>query len=200
MERRLSKIETLTLAKNYIINLTHIILAKRNEESALEFNGVLMNATGGVGGVGDSSVVNGVEAVEANILGLNGTAATNGNGLIALPGNCYDDVALTNGATYNCTLLAAEHHQNATPQALTTATTTIQIQNQPLNHMHHQPHHIMISNHNQILMPQHQTLEQQQQTPPLQQQQQQQTAIIMNGYGDSTGDNNNFDEPFREFL
>lgn len=192
MERRLSKIETLTLAKNYIINLTHIILAKRNEESALEFNGVLMN---GNGTVDANAINNGGVDTDVNVLGLNGSAA-NGNGLIALPGNCYDDSPLTNGTTYNCTLLA-EHHQNGTAQPLTTATTTIQIQNQPLSHMHHQSHHIMISNHNQILMPQ-----QQQQTasvppppPP-----QQQTAILMNGYGDSGGDNNNFDEPFREFL
>ncbi|XP_059220611.1 protein dimmed isoform X1 [Stomoxys calcitrans] len=190
MERRLSKIETLTLAKNYIINLTHIILAKRNEESALEFNGALMN---GNGAVDTTTVNNGIEP-DVNILGLNGNpAGNNANGLIALSGNCYDDTSLANGATYNCTLLA-EHHQNVTPQSLTTATTTIQIQNQPLSHMHHQSHHIMISNHNQILMPQQQTPN----VPPPPPQQQ--NAIIMNGYGDTAGDNNNFDEPFREFL
>ncbi|XP_075151513.1 basic helix-loop-helix family member dimmed [Haematobia irritans] len=191
MERRLSKIETLTLAKNYIINLTHIILAKRNEESALEFNGVLMNGNGTV----DATVVNNGVDADVSVLGLNGNVGTNTNGLISLPGNCYDDTTLTNGTTYNCTLLA-EHHQNVTPQTLTTATTTIQIQNQPLNHMHHQSHHIMISNHNQILMPQQQTTAVSAPPPP----QQQQNSIIMNGYGDTTGDNNNFDEPFREFM
>ncbi|XP_073824397.1 basic helix-loop-helix family member dimmed [Musca autumnalis] len=191
MERRLSKIETLTLAKNYIINLTHIILAKRNEESALEFNGVLMNGTGAV----ENGNVNNVVDPDVNIMGLNTGNAVNNNGLIALNGNCYDDSSLTNGTTYNCTLLA-EHHQNGgTPQSLTTATTTIQIQNQPLSHMHHQSHHIMISNHNQIMMPQQQQQQTQSVPPPPQQ-----SAIIMNGYGDSTADNNNFDEPFREFL
>ncbi|KAM7352252.1 basic helix-loop-helix family member dimmed [Cochliomyia hominivorax] len=196
MERRLSKIETLTLAKNYIINLTHIILAKRNEESALEFNGVLMNGTT------DSTAPNNVvgDADTNTVLGLNGGVVSNGNVLVGLP-TCYDDSLNTNGTnTYNCTLLA--EHQNPQTQPLTTATTTIQIQqNQSINHMHHhQPsHHIMISNHNQILMSQ-----QQQPTPQQQQQQQtqslQQTAILMNGYADSTGDNNTFDEPFREFL
>ncbi|KAI8119283.1 Protein dimmed [Lucilia cuprina] len=197
MERRLSKIETLTLAKNYIINLTHIILAKRNEESALEFNGVLMN------GSNDSTAPNNIvgEGETNTMLGLNagvggGGVVTNGNVLVGLPA-CYDDALTANGGnSYNCTLLA-EHQQNPQTQSLTTATTTIQIQqNQPINHMHHQSsHHVMISNHSQILMPQQQSNPQQQQQQPLQQ-----TAIIMNGYGDSTGDNNNFDEPFREFL
>lgn len=194
MERRLSKIETLTLAKNYIINLTHIILAKRNEESALEFNGVLMN-----GNTPDGTAPNNVvgDTDTNTLLGVNGNVnggiVTNGNVLVGLPA-CYDDAN-----TYNCTLLA-DHQNPQTQQPLTTATTTIQIQqNQPLNHMHHQStsHHVMISNHSQLLMPQ------QQQTTAQQQQQQQslqQTAILMNGYADSTGDNNNFDEPFREFL
>lgn len=195
MERRLSKIETLTLAKNYIINLTHIILAKRNEESALEFNGVLMNGTtdptaaNNIVADGDTNAVLGLNG------GVGGGVVSNGNVLLGLP-PCYDDVINTNGTnTYNCSLLA--EHQSPQSQSLTTATTTIQIQqNQPLNHMHHQSHHVMISNHSQILMPQ------QQQPTPQQQQQQplQQTAIIMNGYVDSTVDNNNFDEPFREFL
>ncbi|XP_066589280.1 protein dimmed-like [Prorops nasuta] len=35
-ERRLSKIETLTLAKNYIVALTDIICAMRNEERSME--------------------------------------------------------------------------------------------------------------------------------------------------------------------
>lgn len=194
MERRLSKIETLTLAKNYIINLTHIILAKRNEESALEFNGVLMT------GSGDAANTNNIVGDgDANtVLGLNnGTVVGNGNVLVGLPA-CYDDPLTTNGPnTYNCSLLATEHSVPQQTQSLTTATTTIQIQqNQPLNHMqHHQSHHVMISNHSQILMPQQQTGPQLGPTQPLQQ-----TAILMNGYADTTGDNNSFDEPFREFL
>lgn len=193
MERRLSKIETLTLAKNYIINLTHIILAKRNEESALEFSGVLMNGSNG-GGATDTTNTNNVvtESDTNGVLGLNaGGIVANGNILVGMP-TCYDDSLASNTAnSYNCQLLG--EHQNAQPQTLTTATTTIQIQqNQPLNHMHHQSHHVMLSNHSQILMSQQQTSPQQQ---PLQQ-----TAIIMNGYADTTGDNNNFDEPFREFL
>lgn len=191
MERRLSKIETLTLAKNYIINLTHIILAKRNEESALEFNGVLMN--GGGGSTDSTNTNNVVTENDTNaVLGLNGGGVVaSGNILVGMP-TCYDDSLTTNGAnTYNCQLLG--EHQNAQAQTLTTATTTIQIQqNQPLNHMHHQSHHVMLSNHSQILMSQQQTSPQQQSL--------QQTAIIMNGYADTTGDNNNFDEPFREFL
>lgn len=35
-ERRLSKIETLTLAKNYIVALTDVICAMRNEEKVME--------------------------------------------------------------------------------------------------------------------------------------------------------------------
>ncbi|XP_016914464.1 class A basic helix-loop-helix protein 15-like [Apis cerana] len=35
-ERRLSKIETLTLAKNYIVALTDVICAMRNEEKAID--------------------------------------------------------------------------------------------------------------------------------------------------------------------
>lgn len=152
-------------------------------------NGTNVDATApnNVVGDNDTNTVLGLNA------GVGGGVVGNGNVLVGLP-TCYDDALTTNGAnTYNCTLLA--EHQNPQTQSLTTATTTIQIQqNEPLNHMHHQSHHVMISNHSQILMPQ------QQQQPTPQQQPLQQTAIIMNGYADSTADNNNFDEPFREFL
>uniref|UniRef100_A0A1A9WHG9 BHLH domain-containing protein n=1 Tax=Glossina brevipalpis TaxID=37001 RepID=A0A1A9WHG9_9MUSC len=204
MERRLSKIETLTLAKNYIINLTHIILAKRNEESSLDLNGVILN--------GDTNALGNAVETEANVMQLS-TAATVNGAMVA----CYDD-ALINGnrSSYNCSLLT-EHsnhpQQQQTPQqqqqqqqqqqsTITTATTTIQIQNQTLSHhVHHaQPQPLMMANHDQQMF-----MQQQQQ----QQQHQQQTAIILNGgsnYGggtansENTNNHNSFDEPFREFL
>uniref|UniRef100_A0A1B0GAC3 BHLH domain-containing protein n=1 Tax=Glossina morsitans morsitans TaxID=37546 RepID=A0A1B0GAC3_GLOMM len=208
MERRLSKIETLTLAKNYIINLTHIILAKRNEESALDLNGVILN--------GETNALANSAETEANVMQLS-TAATVNGAMVA----CYDDALINgNSSSYNCSLLTehSNHPQQQQQQAqqlqqqqqqqqqqpqqstITTATTTIQIQNQTLSHhVHHaQTQPLMITNHDQQMF-----MQQQQH-----QQHQQQTAIILNGgsnYGgtgnsENANNHNNFDEPFREFL
>ncbi|XP_030561502.1 protein dimmed, partial [Drosophila novamexicana] len=122
MERRLSKIETLTLAKNYIINLTHIILSKRNEEAAaMELN------AGAVGGV----LLTGLTA-EPN--GNNGGGAANG----ATNGLCFED-ALASGGAYDCALLAASDG-SLLSAATVAATPTMQtLQPPPAMHMHAQP-------------------------------------------------------------
>ncbi|XP_039951735.1 protein dimmed [Bactrocera tryoni] len=188
MERRLSKIETLTLAKNYIINLTHIILSKRNEESSLDLNGVILNGAttdltgnGGIGGVGDVGLGVGVGV---GILNLNagGGGNSSGPGPGPGPGPCYDDV-LTNGTnSYDCALAAADV-VNQQPR-LTTATTTIQIQNQSLSHMQPQlSQHLMQANHNQLMLQQPTT-----------------TTLLLNNGFDASDNNNSYDEPFREFI
>lgn len=186
MERRLSKIETLTLAKNYIINLTHIILSKRNEESSLDLNSVILNGAttdlsgnGGIGGVGDVGLGVGVGV---DILNLNAGGGGNSSGPGPGPGPCYDEV-LTNGTnSYDCALAAADV-VNQQPR-LTTATTTIQIQNQSLSHMQPQlSQHLMQTNHNQLMLQQPTT-----------------TTILLNNGFDTTDNNNSYDEPFREFI
>ncbi|KAH8421139.1 hypothetical protein KR009_000140 [Drosophila setifemur] len=191
MERRLSKIETLTLAKNYIINLTHIILSKRNEEAAaMELNsgtvgGVLLSTltsdSGGGGGASGASV------------------SSNGATL------CFED-PLVNGAAYDCALLATNDGrllnaatssstmQSLQPQAMQMQTTLDQQQTNQLTH-HQQT---MLGHvHMGAMLPQ----------------QQQHPALILNGnttvgvgVGVSCNSrnfadvNDNFDEPFREFL
>ncbi|XP_054743905.1 protein dimmed [Anastrepha obliqua] len=182
MERRLSKIETLTLAKNYIINLTHIILTKRNEEPSLDLNGVILNGAttsdmSNNGGLGVGDVGLGV-GVGVGILSLNGA----GGGSSAGGGPCYDEV-LTNGTnTYDCALAAADVVNQ--PPRLTTATTTIQIQNQSLSHLQPQlSQHLMQSNHNQLML-----------------QQSNAATILLNNGFDTNDNNNNYDEPFREFI
>lgn len=187
MERRLSKIETLTLAKNYIINLTHIILSKRNEESSLDLNGVILNGAttdlsgnGGIGGVGDVGLGVGVGVGILNLnTGVGGNSSGPGPG--PGPGPCYDDV-LTNGTnSYDCAL-AATDVVNQQPR-LTTATTTIQIQNQSLSHMQPQlSQHLMQANHNQLML------------------QQPTTTLLLNNGFDASDNNNSYDEPFREFI
>ncbi|CAD6997135.1 unnamed protein product [Ceratitis capitata] len=185
MERRLSKIETLTLAKNYIINLTHIILSKRNEEPSLDLNGVILN-----GATTDLSCQNGMGVndvglgVGVGILNLNGSSnGGNVNGPGPGSGSCYEDV-LTNGTnSYDCALAASDVVNQQTPR-LTTATTTIQIQNQSLSHMQPQlSQHLMQGNHNQLMLQQPTT-----------------TALLLNNGFDANDNNNNYDEPFREFI
>ncbi|XP_037957164.1 protein dimmed [Teleopsis dalmanni] len=193
MERRLSKIETLTLAKNYIINLTHIILSKRNEESSLDLDGVLLNGgdTANSSGVTSNDIVIGVGVGTGVGVGAGaGTGVGAGVGVGVGNGLCYDD-NLTNGTNqtaYDCALLVETANQTPT---VTTATTTIQIQNQSIEHMHQQAAatHLLHQNHNQLM------LQQPQQHP-------QATAILLtNGFGNDANDNNNnFDEPFREFI
>ncbi|XP_036335451.1 protein dimmed [Rhagoletis pomonella] len=184
MERRLSKIETLTLAKNYIINLTHIILSKRNEEPSLELNGVILNgATTSEmttnGGLGLNDVGLGV-GIGVGILSLNGGGGSGGSS--GGGGSCYDEV-LTNGTnSYDCALAAADGANQ--PLRLTTATTTIQIQNQSLSHLQPQlSQHLMQSNHNQLML-----------------QQSNAAPILLNNSFDANDNNNNYDEPFREFI
>ncbi|KAH8356800.1 hypothetical protein KR200_004954 [Drosophila serrata] len=211
MERRLSKIETLTLAKNYIINLTHIILSKRNEEAAaMELN------SGAVGGVLLSNLT-------AEGGGVSGTAnGTNGN--TSATTLCFED-ALTNGGAFDCALLAATDGSLLNAAAVTATSTMQSLQPQTM--------------HMQTPLEQQQQQQQQQQgthLPPHQhqqtmlghghmgagmmqpqQQQQQQPTLILNGntavgvgvgIGVGVGNNgatfadinDNFDEPFREFL
>ncbi|XP_067625691.1 protein dimmed [Eurosta solidaginis] len=180
MERRLSKIETLTLAKNYIINLTHIILSKRNEEPSLDLNGVILNgATTDIsnnGGLGVADVGLGV-GVGVGIINLNGGNNAGGGG------PCYDEVLANGTNSYDCALAAVDvgNHQ----PRLTTATTTIQIQNQTLSHLQPQlSQHLMQSNHNQLMLQQQPTTA---------------TMLLNNGF-DTNDNNNNYDEPFREFI
>ncbi|XP_023163303.2 protein dimmed [Drosophila hydei] len=114
MERRLSKIETLTLAKNYIINLTHIILSKRNEEAAaMELN------AGAVGGVLLTNLT-----ADSNVVAA-ATGASNGL--------CFDDALATGGGgggAYDCALLAASDGS-----LLSAATSANAMQTLPM-HMH----------------------------------------------------------------
>ena len=233
MERRLSKIETLTLAKNYIVNLTHIILSKRNEESALELNGVLLNGSSAelsnnsVGVVGSSlqaGILSDITCVGVNGMnvGVNGgtpngsTAATNGSGagLINLT-SCYEDALSSAAASYDCQLLAeaavvcpaivgGPTNQQVQVQGLATARTTIQLQtqnqNQPMDQLLHQQQH---QNHlmqhaqcnNQLMLQQQQPTAATSATTTLLLN----TAYASHG-GDAHDNNNNYDEPFREFI
>lgn len=52
LERKLSKIETLTLAKNYIMALTNVVCEMRGEKSPYNMSKVGMNGTEGGPGVG----------------------------------------------------------------------------------------------------------------------------------------------------
>lgn len=153
MERRLSKIETLTLAKNYIINLTHIILSKRNEDVSLEAN------------VNDA---------------LNIVAATNGGCPVA------SDVAELASSNFDCNILLDPQLQNPT-----VLTTTVEIQNENMLQLHlqqqqHSQHQLHGQQHQQHQQQQHHLL-------------QQQATIIMNNAFIDVNDNN-YVEPFREFM
>ncbi|KAH8285774.1 hypothetical protein KR018_002890 [Drosophila ironensis] len=216
MERRLSKIETLTLAKNYIINLTHIILSKRNEEAAaMELNsgavgGVLLsNLTAENGGGGGGS--NG---------GLGGTTVT-GNGTTL----CFEDT-LAPGGSYDCALLAASDGSLLNAAALTSSPTLQSLQPQGMHiqtPMEHQQN--SLQHHQQTMLGHVHMGATMLQSQPQQQQQQQQSTLILNGntpvgvgvgigvgvgVGVSVGMGGNsgsfqdvsdsFDEPFREFL
>ncbi|XP_071444533.1 protein dimmed-like [Hetaerina americana] len=56
MERKLSKIETLTLAKNYIMALTNVICEMRGEEKPYTFlDDNSSNSSGGTNGEGEGS-------------------------------------------------------------------------------------------------------------------------------------------------
>ncbi|XP_017850318.1 protein dimmed [Drosophila busckii] len=221
MERRLSKIETLTLAKNYIINLTHIILSKRNEEAAaMELNG------GAVGGV----LLSGLTADSNGGATVNSVAAAASNG-----GLCFED-ALTNGGAYDCALLAAT--DGSLLNAATVSVPAPAIQNLQPPPMHllpqsqapleqqqtQQQQQQQIHTHQQLLhahahLGGNMLLAPQQQQQQQQQQQSQQPTLLLNGgptvgvgsvnvamgVGITVGAafpdvNDNFDEPFREFL
>ncbi|XP_002069406.2 protein dimmed [Drosophila willistoni] len=208
MERRLSKIETLTLAKNYIINLTHIILSKRNEEAAaMELNG------GAVGGVLLSSLT-----AEAN----GGTNST-GNPTNAASSICFDD-ALANGGggpvagAYDCAILAATDgsllmQSLQTPQPICNMQTPLDQQQTSHHSAHH--HHQQQQQQPQQTMHSHSlmgpTTSPNLMLPQQNSQQQQQPTLLLNGSptvgGVANGSagpfvdvNDNFDEPFREFL
>ncbi|EDW89938.1 protein dimmed [Drosophila yakuba] len=206
MERRLSKIETLTLAKNYIINLTHIILSKRNEEAAaLELN------SGAVGGVLLSNLASESGGPVASGIAANSSAAT----------LCFED-ALANGGAFDCALLAATDGsllnaatvtaspamQSIQSQAIHLQTPMEQQQQQQTSHLPH--HQQAIHGHGHL-------------GASMSIQTQQQPTLILNGdtsvglgvgigvgvgVGVGVGNNapnfsdinDNFDEPFREFL
>ncbi|XP_039501191.2 protein dimmed [Drosophila santomea] len=206
MERRLSKIETLTLAKNYIINLTHIILSKRNEEAAaLELN------SGAVGGVLLSNLASESGGPVASGIAANSSAAS----------LCFED-ALANGGAFDCALLAATDGsllnaatvtaspamQSIQSQAIHLQTPMEQQQQQQASHLPH--HQQAIHGHGHL-------------GASMSIQTQQQPTLILNGdtsvglgvgigvgvgVGVGVGNNapsfadinDNFDEPFREFL
>ncbi|EDX05734.1 protein dimmed [Drosophila simulans] len=201
MERRLSKIETLTLAKNYIINLTHIILSKRNEEAAaLELN------SGAVGGVLLSNLTSESGGPVASGIALNSNAAT----------LCFEDT-LASGGPFDCALLAATDGSllNATTVTASPAMQSIQSQalhlQTPMDQQQQQASHLP---HHQQAIHGHGHL-----GASMSIQSQQQPRLILNGTtsvglgvgigvgvgvvnnATSFADiNDNFDEPFREFL
>ncbi|XP_043644160.1 protein dimmed [Drosophila teissieri] len=205
MERRLSKIETLTLAKNYIINLTHIILSKRNEEAAaLELN------SGAVGGVLLSNLATESGGPVVSGIAANSSAAT----------LCFED-ALANGGAFDCALLAATDGSLLNAATVTASPAMQSIQSQaihlqtPMEHQQQQASHLP---HHQQAIHGHGHL-----GTSMSIQTQQQPTLILNGdtsvglgvgigvgvavgvgvgnNGPSFADiNDNFDEPFREFI
>ncbi|EDV54439.1 protein dimmed [Drosophila erecta] len=205
MERRLSKIETLTLAKNYIINLTHIILSKRNEEAAaLELN------SGAVGGVLLSSLASESGGPVASGIPTNSSATT----------LCFEN-ALANGGAFDCALLAATDGSLLNAATVTASPAMQSIQSQaihlqtPMEQQQQQASHL---SHHQQAIHGHGHL-----GASMSVQTQQQPTLILNGntsvgmgvgigvgveVGVGVGNNapnfadinDNFDEPFREFL
>eukprot|EP00099_Drosophila_melanogaster_P007991 NP_001260674.1 dimmed, isoform B [Drosophila melanogaster] len=203
MERRLSKIETLTLAKNYIINLTHIILSKRNEEAAaLELN------SGAVGGVLLSNLSSESGGPVASGIPANSNAAT----------ICFEDT-LASGGAFDCAILAATDGSLLNAATVTTSPAMQSIQSQaihlqtPMEQQQQQASHLP---HHQQAMHGHGHLGASIQS-------QQQPSLVLNGTtsvglgigigvgvgvgvgvcnnAPSFADiNDNFDEPFREFL
>ncbi|KAH8255442.1 hypothetical protein KR038_003272 [Drosophila bunnanda] len=208
MERRLSKIETLTLAKNYIINLTHIILSKRNEEAAaMELN------SGGVGGV----LLSNLTSEGGGVAGTANGTAGNTSGATTL---CFED-ALANGGAFDCALLAATDGSLLNAAAVTATSTMQSLQPQAMHmqtplEQQQQGTHLPPHQHQQTMLG-HGHMGAGMMQPQQQQPQQQQPTLILNGNtavgvgvgigvgvgnnGASFADiNDNFDEPFREFL
>lgn len=63
LERKLSKIETLTLAKNYIKALTNVICDMRGEKAAFEFEKEEMKDSDNLGSDGSSASTSGSESI-----------------------------------------------------------------------------------------------------------------------------------------
>lgn len=144
MERRLSKIETLTLAKNYIINLTQIILNKRHEESSSSLELPLTMFPGEINSsldaanvirINGNDVCNRVSDLDADLLTTNGNAlmptfydGINGSNVLSdiIVGNNFNCISnnSNNNNKNNNNNINNNHNNNLTTSSSASSTTS----------------------------------------------------------------------------